>query len=146
MKTMSLMAVTAMMTTGAFADGRTPAARTDIALNRMEIQQQESQNEELDGDMKDQQAQIFNLIKEKEDLQYDIQYFQNKREKAALTGHSSRLARIDRKIEWDEALLAANQDNIRELLAAETKDIGLMNLNGQRIDQEQAAIQRDKSN
>lgn len=146
MKRMSLMAVTAMMSTGAFAGDRNPAARNDIAMNRIEIQQQEQQNDDLEGNIEDQQAQMFQLIQEKESLQDDLLSLQAKRQKAVDSGHSSKIARLDRKIDWDQALLAANADNVRELLAVERTDMRLMNQNGDRIEQEQAAIQRDKTN
>ncbi|HEY0611575.1 MAG TPA: hypothetical protein VGD35_18015 [Chitinophaga sp.] len=146
MKRMSLMAVTAMMSTGAFAGDRNPAARNDIAMNRMEIQQQEQQNDDLEANLEDQQAQIFQLIQEKEALQDDLMSLEARRQKAADSGHSSKIARLDKKIDWDQALLAANADNIRELLAVERNDMRLMNHNGDRIEQEEAAIQKDKTN
>jgi len=140
------MAVTAMMTTGAFAGDRNPAARNDIAFNRMEIQQQQQQNDDLEGNIEDQQAQIFQLVKEKEAIQDDLMSLQARRQKAADSGHSSKIARLDKKIDWDQALLAANADNIRELLAVERNDMRLMNHNGDRIEQEEAAIQKDRNN
>ena len=146
MKRMSLMAVTAMISTGAFAGDRNPAVRNDIALNRMEIQQQAQQNDELEGNIEDQQAQIFQLMQEKEALQDDLMSLQARRQKAVDAGHSSKVARLDKKIDWDQALLTANADNIRELLAVERNDMRLMNRNGDRIEQEEAAIQKDKTN
>jgi predicted RNase H-like nuclease (RuvC/YqgF family) len=146
MKRMSLMAVTAMMTTGAFAGDRNPAARNDIAVNRMEIQQQSQQNYDLEANLEDQQAQIFQLIQEKEALQDDLMSLEARRQKAADSGHSSKIARLDRKIDWDQALLAANADNIRELLAVERNDMHLMNSNADRIEREEAAIQKDRDN
>jgi uncharacterized protein YhaN len=135
MKSMSLMAVTAMITTGAFAGNRNPGTHTDIALNRMEIQQQERQNDDLQANIEDQQRQIFDLVKEKEELQADLQSLQVKRQRAADSDRSSRVARLDKKIDWDQALLAANADNIHELLAAERNDMRLVNRNGERINQ-----------
>jgi predicted RNase H-like nuclease (RuvC/YqgF family) len=146
MKRMSLMAVTAMMTTGAFAGDRNPAARNNIAMNRMEIQQQEQQNYDLEANLEDQQAQIFQLVKEKEDLLYDMQSLENRRQKALASGHSSKVARLEKKIDWDQALLEANGAYVRQLLAVERNDMRLMNQNGDRIDAEQAAILRDKNN
>jgi predicted RNase H-like nuclease (RuvC/YqgF family) len=146
MKRMSLMAVTAMMSTGAFAGDRNPAARNDIAMNRMEIQQQAQQNDDLEANLEDQQAQIFQLIQEKEALQDDLMSLEARRQKAVDAGHSSRVARLDRKIDWDQALLAANADNVRDLLAVERNDMRIMNHNGDKIEQEQAAIQKDKTN
>jgi septal ring factor EnvC (AmiA/AmiB activator) len=146
MKRMSLMAITAMMSTGAFAGDRNPGTQTDIAMNRMEIRQQQEQNDELMGNIHDQQQQIFDLMKAKEDLQADLQSLQTKRQRAADNGRSSRVARLDRKIDWDQALLAANRDHIRELLSVESNDMGLMNRNGERISEETATIQKDRSN
>lgn len=146
MKRMSLMAITAMMTTGAFAGDRDPGTHTDIAMNRMEIRQQQEQNDELMGDIHDQQQQIFDLMKDKEDIQADLRSLQMKRQRAADNGRSSRVARLDRKIDWDQALLAANRDHIRELLSVESNDMGLMNRNGERISEETATIQKDRSN
>lgn len=143
---MSLMAVTAMMTTGAFAGDRNPAARNDIAMNKMEIQQQEQQNYDLEANLEDQQAQIFKLVQEKEDLLNDMQFLENKRQKALASGRSSRVARLERKIDWDQALLEANSEYVRQLLAVEKNDMRLMNQNGERIDAEQAAILHDKDN
>ena len=140
------MAVTAMITTGAFAGDRNPGTHTDIALNRMEIQQQQRQNGDLQDNIGDQQQQIFDLVKDKEALQADLGSLQLKRQQAADNGRSSKVARLDKKIDWDQALLAANADNIRELLAAERNDMRLMNRNGERIKGETAAIQRDRSN
>lgn len=140
------MAVTAMLSTGAFAGDRNPAVRNDIAMNRMEIQQQEQQNFDLQSNLEDQQAQIFQLIQEKEALQDDMMSLQARRQKAVDAGRVSRVARLDRKIDWDQALLTANADNIRELLAVERNDMRIMNHNGDRIEQEEAAIQRDKNN
>jgi hypothetical protein len=146
MKRMSLMAVTAMMTTGAFAGDRNPATRNDIALNRMEIQQQAQQNDDMEANIEDQQAQIFQLVKEKEALQDDLMFLEARRQKAADAGHSSKIARLDKKIDWDQALLAANADNIRELLAVERNDMRVINHNADRIEQEEAAIQKDRNN
>lgn len=140
------MAVTAMMTTGAFAGDRNPAARNDIAMNKMEIQQQEQQNYDLEANLEDQQAQIFKLVQEKEDLLNDMQFLENKRQKALASGRSSRVARLERKIDWDQALLEANSEYVRQLLAVEKNDMRLMNQNGERIDAEQAAILHDKDN
>jgi chromosome segregation ATPase len=141
-----MMAVTALMTTGAFAAGRNPGAQTGIALNKMEIQQQERQNDALQDDIADQQQQIFDLVQEKEHLQADLQSLETRKQQAEDRGRSARVARLDRRISWDQALLQANTDNVREILAAERNDMRLINHNSARIDEEQAAIQSLSTN
>ena len=141
MKRMSMMAVTALMTTGAFAAGANPGAQTGIALNKMEIQQQERQNDELQDNIADQQQQIFDLVQEKEYLQADLQSLETRKQQAEDHGRAAKVARLSRKIDWDQALLQANTDNVREILAAERNDMRLINHNSARIDEEHANIQ-----
>ncbi|KAA2243465.1 hypothetical protein F0L74_13295 [Chitinophaga agrisoli] len=144
MKTMSLMAVSAMITTGAFAGTGGRDAHTDKVLNRIEIQQQQQQNDQLQASIIDQQTQIFDLVKEKEGLLSDLQFLQDKQQKALDNGHTARAARIGKRITWDEALVEANADSIRQYLAVERNDMRLINHNGDLMDNEQAAILRDK--
>ncbi|GAA0544923.1 hypothetical protein [Chitinophaga japonensis] len=142
MKKISLMAVTALITTGAFAGDGNIAARAGIALNRMEIRQQREQNYDLEEDIRDQQQQLFDLIKEQSDIKSDLQALNMKRQEAFTTGHSSRAARLDKKIAWEAVLLKANRDHVRECLAAEKSDMHLVNHNSARIEEEQAAIRQ----
>jgi hypothetical protein len=143
MKGISLMAVAAMMTTGAFAstgNGNTD----DIALNKMEIQQQKQQNDDLESNITDQQQAIFDLVQQKTSIQYDMQLLEERQQRAEAGGNTAKANRIDKRIAWDQALLKANEENIREYLAVERNDMRLMNHNGERIDNEEAAIAKDK--
>ena len=141
---MSLMAVSAMITTGAFASTGNRDVHTDKVLNKIEIQQQQQQNDELQANIIDQQTQIFQLVQEKEGLQSDLLFLQQKQEKALSKGNAGKASRIGKRIEWDQALLEANTDQIRQNLAVERNDMHLINQNGDRIDNEEAAILKDK--
>jgi len=143
MNGMSLMAVAAMMTTGAFAsagNGNTD----DIVLNKMEIQQQKQQNDDLQSNIADQQQAIFDLVQLKTSLEDDITTIEARQQRAEAKGNTAKANRLDKRIAWDQALLKANEDHIREYLAVERNDMRLMNRNGERIDNEEAAIAKDK--
>jgi len=143
MNGMSLMAVAAMMTTGAFAsagNGNTD----DIALNKMEIQQQKQQNDDLQSNIADQQQAIFDLVQVKTSLEDDIAMIEARQQRSEAKGNIAKANRLDKRIAWDQALLKANEDHIREYLAVERNDMRLMNRNGERIDNEEAAIAKDK--
>jgi hypothetical protein len=143
MKGLSLMAVAAMMTTAAFAGtGKDDDynAQDKIALNKIEIRQQQEQNDDLQQNIAEQQSAIFDLIKEKTSLKNDLQLLEDKQQHAVADGKTGRVNRLSRRIAWDQALLKANTDHIREYLAAERNDMRLINHNGARIDQEEAAI------
>lgn len=140
------MAVAAMMTTGAFAGtGKGDKGNTDdIALNKMEIQQQEQQNDELEWSIEDQQQGIFDLVQEKTNIEGEMQDLEARQQRAATNGNTAKANRLDKRIAWDQALLKANEEHIREYLAVERNDMRLMNRNGERIDNEEAAIAKDK--
>jgi len=145
MKKISLMAVAAMITTGAFAGNGNIAARTGIALNRMEVRQQQAQNDDLEADIRDQQQQLFDLVKEQSAIKSDLHALAMKRQHALKAGHASRAARLDKRIAWDDVLLKANEDHVRTCLAAERNDMRLINHNSVRINQEEAAIEQARS-
>ncbi len=134
-----------MMTTGAFAStGKGNGNTDDIALNKMEIQQQEQQNDDLQSNITDQQQGIFDLVQVKTSLENDLQMIEARQQRAEANGNTAKANRLDKRIAWDQALLKANQDHIREYLAVERNDMRLMNHNGERIDNEEAAIAKDK--
>lgn len=143
-KTIYLTAITIFAATGAFAASGTPGGRTNIALNKMEIWKQQEQNDELQDNINYQQQDLNNIMKDKESIQSDVQLLQTKAERATLNGHNARAARIARRISWDQALLQADEDNVRADLAVERSDVHVMNHNVDHMAQEQDAIKRDR--